>query len=260
MFQSNSFAAAIALCFSGFATFCGAAESMQVDVFKGGEEQARGAFSKLRAQTSDSTNSNAKVKIVLVPVESTDERVFFFWSDVHPTIPMSEHDVVVAELGKPMASIGLQTTAFSPDGWQKVRPNDVVELRTYIATEGNLDRLHARFRDHTMKLFEKHGMRNLAYFELYRDDDTGVGNLLRMFAPVGQETSAVEGNVDAAPVALVYLLAHASKDAAANSFQSFRSDEDWIKARQDSESNAGGSLTVGNGVKSLFLKPIALID
>jgi len=39
-----------------------------------------------------------------------------------------------------------------------------VEMRVYYAPEGKLDALHARFRDHTCKLFEKHGMTNLGYF------------------------------------------------------------------------------------------------
>lgn len=38
------------------------------------------------------------------------------------------------------------------------------EMRVYFANEGRLDALHARFRDHTMKLFEKHGMTNLGYY------------------------------------------------------------------------------------------------
>src|SRR5262245_6944811 len=40
----------------------------------------------------------------------------------------------------------------------------VYEMRVYYAAEGKLDALHARFRDHTMKLFEKHGMTNVGYW------------------------------------------------------------------------------------------------
>ena len=39
----------------------------------------------------------------------------------------------------------------------------VYELRTYYAAPGKLDALNARFRDHTCKLFEKHGMTNVGY-------------------------------------------------------------------------------------------------
>lgn len=34
----------------------------------------------------------------------------------------------------------------------------VFELRTYVANEGKFDDLHARFRDHTTRLFKKHEM------------------------------------------------------------------------------------------------------
>ena len=40
----------------------------------------------------------------------------------------------------------------------------VYELRTYTATPGNLDNLHARFRDHTTRIFSKHGMEVVAYW------------------------------------------------------------------------------------------------
>ena len=40
----------------------------------------------------------------------------------------------------------------------------VYELRTYTAPEGKLGDLHARFRNHTMRIFDKHGMKSVAYF------------------------------------------------------------------------------------------------
>ncbi|MEM7602982.1 MAG: NIPSNAP family protein, partial [Verrucomicrobiota bacterium] len=45
------------------------------------------------------------------------------------------------------------------------------ELRTYHANEGKLDALHARFRDHTVSLFEKHGMTNLIYWTPVENND-----------------------------------------------------------------------------------------
>ena len=35
------------------------------------------------------------------------------------------------------------------------------EMRTYYAAPAKLDALQARFRDHTLSLFEKHGMTNV---------------------------------------------------------------------------------------------------
>jgi len=45
------------------------------------------------------------------------------------------------------------------------------EMRTYTANEGKLDALNARFRDHTCKLFEKHGMTNVGYWVPLASDD-----------------------------------------------------------------------------------------
>src|SRR5438874_9125374 len=38
------------------------------------------------------------------------------------------------------------------------------EMRTYYAAPGKLEDLVGRFRDHTTKLFEKHGMANIGYW------------------------------------------------------------------------------------------------
>lgn len=107
----------------------------------------------------------------------------------------------------------------------------VFELRTYTATPKNLPHLDARFRDHTVKLFGKHGMTNLIYWHLAPGSD-------------GEDKK------------LVYLLAHDSTDAAKRSFDAFRQDPDWTAARKASEEKAGGSLTEAkDGVLSEFLVP-----
>ena len=57
-------------------------------------------------------------------------------------------------------SIYLQPTDFSPlVKPERPEPPRVFELRIYQASPGKLDNLLARFRDHTMALFKKHGMR-----------------------------------------------------------------------------------------------------
>lgn len=113
----------------------------------------------------------------------------------------------------------------------KGKEDRVFELRTYTCTAGNLDALNSRFRDHTCKLFEKHGMTNFAYFTLTKE-----------LKQKGDD------------VTMMYLLAHASEEAAAKSFDAFRKDEAWVKAKEASEKKAGGPLTEKDGVKSLFLK------
>ncbi len=126
----------------------------------------------------------------------------------------------------------LTATDFSPETKPSVGPEGrVFELRTYTTTPGNLDRLLARFRDHTVALFEKHGMTNLSYWTPTKGQ------------PNAENT-------------LVYILAHKSKEAAAESFKTFRQDPDWVKARTASEEAAGGSLTAAkDGVVSVMMAP-----
>jgi hypothetical protein len=128
----------------------------------------------------------------------------------------------------------LSATDYSPPvKADKAKEDRVFELRTYTAAKGNLDALNTRFRDHTLKLFEKHGMTNFGYFTLAKD--------------------LKQKNDD---VTLIYLLAHKSEEAAGKSFDSFRKDPDWVKAKEASETKAGGPLTEKEGgVTSLFLKP-----
>ena len=83
------------------------------------------------------------------------------------------------------------------------------ELRTYTPSPGKMDALHARFRDHTCKLFEKHGMTNVGYW------------------------SQISG--DNAENTLVYILAYPSKEAREKSWKEFVADPDWVKAKADSE-------------------------
>ena len=108
----------------------------------------------------------------------------------------------------------------------------VFELREYLASEGNLEALDARFRDHTIKLFSKHGIEHVGYWHL----TGGLADQKRK---------------------LIYILAHRSEAAGKESFAAFRQDPDWVKARAESEKKAGGSLTEGGmaGVKSTYMKP-----
>lgn len=124
----------------------------------------------------------------------------------------------------------LHSTDYSPESLPSVGDGErVFELRTYTCTPNNLERLNSRFRDHTVKLFAKHGMQNLAYWNL----DEGQRG---------------------ADDTLVYILAHRSPEAHDASFDSFRQDPDWVAAKEASEKAGGGSLTTPDGVKSLLMK------
>ena len=89
---------------------------------------------------------------------------------------------------------------------QAEEKNRVFEIRTYYANEGKLDALLARFRDHTVALFKKHGMTNVGYW-----------------VPSDNKENK-----------LVYMLAFPSREARNKAFKAFSADPDWQKAYKDS--------------------------
>jgi hypothetical protein len=102
----------------------------------------------------------------------------------------------------------------------------IYELRTYTTHPGRLDALIARFRDHTRRLFEKHGMKNEMYW-------------------VPTDPKLKENT-------LIYIVSHDSEEAAKKSWEGFRSDPDWIKARDASEADA----KIVAKVESVFMKEL----
>jgi hypothetical protein len=128
-------------------------------------------------------------------------------------------------------AVFLSATDYSPEIKPGVSSEPrVFELRTYTASNGNLEALNSRFRDHTVTLFTKHGMQQMGYWSPMKGQK-GADNTL------------------------IYLLAHRSKEAAEASFKSFRADPVWVAAKEASEKKAGGPLTEGGmaGVQSTFL-------
>ena len=103
------------------------------------------------------------------------------------------------------------------------------ELRTYKSPPGKLDALNARFRNHTVGLFKKHGMDQFGYW-VPTDKDKGADNTL------------------------IYILAHPSQDAADASFKAFRADPAWTTAKAESEKDGPLTLPAPEGVKSVFMK------
>jgi hypothetical protein len=101
----------------------------------------------------------------------------------------------------------------------------VYELRTYHTLPGRLDALIARFRDHTSKLFEKHGMRDIGYW-------------VPADAPASQNT-------------LIYILEHNSREAAKKSWDDFQNDPEWKKVRDASE--ADGKIV--EKIDSVYMTP-----
>ena len=87
----------------------------------------------------------------------------------------------------------------------------VFELRIYHAAPGKLQDLLARFRDHTTKIFERHGMENVAYWTPTDDPDKDK--------------------------TLIYILRHPSREAAETNWKSFRDDPEWKSVKDKSEAN-----------------------
>lgn len=101
----------------------------------------------------------------------------------------------------------------------------VFEIRTYIASAGKLDALKARFRDHTIRIFTRHNMTSVAYWQ--PADGSGATNTI------------------------TYVLAHESREAAQKSWAAFNADPEWVKIRE--ASNANGNLVAR--VDSYFANP-----
>lgn len=115
--------------------------------------------------------------------------------------------------------LGRTTTANASTG------GHVFEIRTYTAEPGKLEALHARFRDHTVQIFNKHGMTSVGYF-----------------APTDEPLSKNT---------LIYILSFPNRDAAKKSWDAFRNDPEWQKVQKESEAN--GKLVTK--VDSVFAEP-----
>ena len=120
----------------------------------------------------------------------------------------------------PLAS--LHAADVKKDDAKKKGTSLVYELRTYIAAPGKMEALQARFRNHTTRLFEKHGIKNVGYWVPEDQPDT-----------------------------LVYIVAHKSRDDANKSWEAFKADPEWKKAFAESQKD--GTLT--SKIVSQYLTP-----
>lgn len=102
----------------------------------------------------------------------------------------------------------------------------VYELRTYTAPEGKLASLEARFRDHTIRIFNRHGMKSVGYW-------------VPQDAPNAQNT-------------LIYILEHPSRDAAKKNWAEFQADPEWQKVSAESQKDG----RIVSKVDSVFMDPL----
>lgn len=114
----------------------------------------------------------------------------------------------------------------APDVAYAQGSNRVFELRTYTTNPGKLETLKTRFRDHTMRIFERHGMTNIGYW-------------IPADPPNSENT-------------LIYVIAHQSREAAKKSWADFRADPEWQKVAAESEKN--GKL-LSKSPDSVFMNP-----
>jgi len=87
--------------------------------------------------------------------------------------------------------------------------SDVYELRTYTTNDGKLEALNARFRNHTVKLFKKHGIESVGYW-----------------VPTDEPRSKNT---------LIYVIKHKNRDAAQASWKAFLADPEWKKVAKESQ-------------------------
>src|SRR3984893_8032855 len=111
-----------------------------------------------------------------------------------------------------MGAAMMLSTASGMEAQASGAKSDVVyELRVYHANEGKLDALMARFRDHTITIFNRHGMKSVAYW-----------------TPTDEP---LKGRT------LIYILKHPSREAATANWKAFRDDPEWVKVSTASEVN-----------------------
>jgi NIPSNAP len=109
----------------------------------------------------------------------------------------------------PLLSAALSAASQRAD--PKPASTTVYELRVYHAAPGKLGELLTRFRQHTTKLFDKHGMKNIAYWTPV--DEPERDNML------------------------IYILQHPSREAATANWKSFQDDPEWKRVKEESEAN-----------------------
>jgi hypothetical protein len=108
---------------------------------------------------------------------------------------------------------------------ENVKTPRLFELRIYTTHPGRLDALNRRFRDHTNRLFQKHGMELVAYW------------------------TPVEG--EEAQNTLIYVLAYPDREARENSWKAFREDPEWKRVVEESQKDG----PIVEKVESKFLTP-----
>jgi hypothetical protein len=114
-----------------------------------------------------------------------------------------------------VSAVALLAIGFAAGSWNALNvahaqgAGKVYEMRTYTAPDGKLPNLQARFRDHTIRIFNKHGMRSVGYW-------------VPQDAPTKDNT-------------LMYIISHDSREAAKKNWAAFQADPEWKKVSAESQ-------------------------
>jgi hypothetical protein len=131
--------------------------------------------------------------------------------------------MTVTNLFRVLSTLTLLAIGYGVGSWHQAsvahaqNTGRVFELRTYTAPEGKLPDLQARFRNHTTRIFERHGMKNVGYW-------------VPQDAPNKDNT-------------LIYIISHESREAAKKSWAAFGADPEWQKVAKESQMN--GKIVAG---------------
>jgi hypothetical protein len=99
------------------------------------------------------------------------------------------------------------------------------EWRIYSAIPGRMEALNERFANTTLRMFEKHGIKVIGFWE----------------AVIGTSNT------------LYYMLAFNDMAHREKAWNAFASDAEWLKAKKETEDRAGGPLV--ERVENALLKP-----
>jgi hypothetical protein len=104
-------------------------------------------------------------------------------------------------------------------------PAHIYELRTYTAADGKLDNVVARFRDNTVRIFNRHHMKSVGYWLPTEGDKAGT--------------------------TLIYILEHANREDAKKNWAEFTADPEWVKVKAESEKDG----KIVTKAESVFMSP-----
>ena len=123
--------------------------------------------------------------------------------------------MTVFSLSRIVLAAALLTIGFAAGSWNAANvahaqgAGKVYELRTYTAPDGTLPKLQARFRDHTIRIFNNHNMKSVGYW-------------VPQDAPNKDNT-------------LIYIISHDSREAAKKNWGDFQADPEWKKVSAESQ-------------------------